>query len=597
MARSRGSKSKRERGSIDRLPSGALRVRVYAGTDPISHKRHYLTEVIPAGTVDADNLAEKVRTRFLNEIDERRNPRTNTTLSKLLSRYLDQFVGSANTIRRNRGFVKNHVGPLLGDIKVGGLDAEMLDSFYAECRRCNQHCDGRPSVDHRTDRSHNCDHRCGPHKCQSLGESSIRQMHYLLSGAYKRAIRWHWVAVSPTSQTEPPVAPTPNPQPPTPQQAANIVNAAYRDSDWGTYIWTAMTTGARRGEMCALRWSDLSLDPENGLAWIRRAISLDLDQRWVESDTKTHQQRRVALDPETAVVLAEHYDRCRARAAALGVELADGAFVFSPAPDGGTFRTPGSVTQRYDKLAARLNIETTLHKLRHYSATELILAGVDIRTVGGRLGHAGGGTTTLRVYAAFVSEADQRAAKTLSGRMPNRPEVLTSIERAKTDPQAPYETVAAQLRQMILDGRLLAGGAIPKLGDISKEYNVSTGTAHRAISLLRTWGLIDVKQGRRSLVIYRPDALNIDESVPQSAPSGAQIGSRQLLDVEVVHLSAVVRSIRTEADPDDPVELRQILKDAVIRLGGDESEIGRYELNIRRAGESDLLTTFVATAR
>jgi integrase len=68
-------------------------------------------------------------------------------------------------------------------------------------------------------------------------------------------------------------------------------------------------------------------------------------------------------------------------------------------------------------MARSLGIKTTLHKLRHYSATELIAAGVDIRTIAGRLGHGGGGTTTLRVYAAWVSEADQRAAQVLGGRL------------------------------------------------------------------------------------------------------------------------------------------------------------------------------------
>jgi integrase len=68
----------------------------------------------------------------------------------------------------------------------------------------------------------------------------------------------------------------------------------------------------------------------------------------------------------------------------------------------------------------RIGIDTHLHNLRHYSATELITAGVDIRTVAGRLGHSGGGTTTLRVYAPWVAEADQRAATKLASRLPNR---------------------------------------------------------------------------------------------------------------------------------------------------------------------------------
>jgi integrase len=54
-------------------------------------------------------------------------------------------------------------------------------------------------------------------------------------------------------------------------------------------------------------------------------------------------------------------------------------------------------------MVDRLGINTTFHKLRHYSATELIRAGVDIRTVAGRLGHAEG-STTLTYYAAWVRE-------------------------------------------------------------------------------------------------------------------------------------------------------------------------------------------------
>jgi integrase len=44
-------------------------------------------------------------------------------------------------------------------------------------------------------------------------------------------------------------------------------------------------------------------------------------------------------------------------------------------------------------------------------------AGVDLRTAAGRLGHAGSGTTTLRVYAAWVSASDRRAAEILGSRM------------------------------------------------------------------------------------------------------------------------------------------------------------------------------------
>ncbi len=69
-------------------------------------------------------------------------------------------------------------------------------------------------------------------------------------------------------------------------------------------------------------------------------------------------------------------------------------------------------------MAERLGIDSTLHKLRHYNATELLAAGVGLRTVAGRLGHGGGGTTTLKVYAAWVTEADKRAAGAIASRLP-----------------------------------------------------------------------------------------------------------------------------------------------------------------------------------
>jgi hypothetical protein len=56
----------RSRGGIDTLPSGALRIRVYAGVDPLTGKRHYLTETVPAGPRARAN-AERIRTRLLTK--------------------------------------------------------------------------------------------------------------------------------------------------------------------------------------------------------------------------------------------------------------------------------------------------------------------------------------------------------------------------------------------------------------------------------------------------------------------------------------------------------------------------------------------------
>jgi integrase len=80
---------------------------------------------------------------------------------------------------------------------------------------------------------------------------------------------------------------------------------------------------------CGLRWKHVDL--EHAVLTYERSIAQDEDGTW-EKDTKQHQQRRNALDPETVTVLAEHWSRCQERAAALGVALTGDEFVFSNTP-------------------------------------------------------------------------------------------------------------------------------------------------------------------------------------------------------------------------------------------------------------------------
>jgi site-specific recombinase XerD len=115
--------------------------------------------------------------------------------------------------------------------------------------------------------------------------------------------------------------------------------------------------------------------------------------------------RRVALDEETVDILRAHLDRQKERLRSLGERKARNAYLFSLDPDCGRPLLPDSVSQRFDRLAERVEINTSIHKLRHYNATELIAAGVDLRTGAGRLSHSGNGATTLRVYTAWVAES------------------------------------------------------------------------------------------------------------------------------------------------------------------------------------------------
>jgi len=136
-----------------------------------------------------------------------------------------------------------------------------------------------------------------------------------------------------------------------------------------------------------------------------------------EKDTKTHQIRRIALDATTAGILVAQYSRYADRVVRIGDKPREDAYIFSYAPDNSRPCSPDGLTHRYSRMTAFLGLDTHIHELRHYSATELLAAGVDLRTVGGRLGHAGGGVTTLRVYAAWVGSVDEQAAAVLADRL------------------------------------------------------------------------------------------------------------------------------------------------------------------------------------
>ena len=60
---------KRPRGSIEELASGSLRVSVYAGIDPVTKRRHYLREVVPAGP-KSEAEATRVLRRLANQVDD-----------------------------------------------------------------------------------------------------------------------------------------------------------------------------------------------------------------------------------------------------------------------------------------------------------------------------------------------------------------------------------------------------------------------------------------------------------------------------------------------------------------------------------------------
>lgn len=451
-------------------PSGNFRVRVYAGTDPLTGKPRYLQE-----THGTENEAEKARTRLQNQVDEQRHPRSNVTVTQLIEHWMEVAGHADSTRERNEDLIRLYITPTFGSMSASKLDAETLERFYARLLQCSELCTGRSRKSH---------------TCVPLANNTVRKIHFLFRSALDRAVRWRYLSVNEAEIAQPPQFEATEPDPPSPEEAASLLNEASRDPQWCLLLWMSMITGSRRGELCSLKWSHLDL--ERRVAWMQKSRS-DTKAGAKDKSTKSNRSRRVAVDEYTTELLTSHREWMRGNCEQLGTRMAAEAYVFSDAPDGSTPLKPSSVTQRYRRLATRLSLRSTrLHALRHYSATELIASGVDLRTVAERLGH-GNGATTLRIYSAWVSQADERAASVISDIVP-RP------DPTKRKPRGPYEEIAASIRNSIHDGTLVPGSELPTVAELAVTHDVATGTAQRALALLRTEGLIEVSRGKRATV-------------------------------------------------------------------------------------------------
>jgi integrase len=176
---------------------------------------------------------------------------------------LDRGLGVAEldetSYERAKGQIRNYLKPTFGDLKASALTAEMLELFYARLRQRQEQCEGRRhgKTDPKTKRKH---------VCKPLAANSVRKIHFILRPALNRGLRWGYVTTNVAALAEPPSQPKPNPDPPAPEEAVLVLNTAWqRDLDWGTFLFMTMVTGSRRGEMCALRWSDIKLEPPRTL--------------------------------------------------------------------------------------------------------------------------------------------------------------------------------------------------------------------------------------------------------------------------------------------------------------------------------------------
>jgi integrase len=262
--------------------------------------------------------------------------------------------------------------------------------------------------------SHDCRlSGCKPHACKPMAKSTIRNIHAILSGAFDAAQRWEWIDRNPADSAKPPTV-TQKKRPATaPAEVVKVIGQAHATGqrDVALFIWLAAITGARRGELCALQIGDIDLD--NGVVHIAFSYIVKAGRK-LRKDTKTHQDRYIAIDPVTCALIQETLDEVTAALAEVGAIIPASAYLFSNDPAHARPWNPEWVSRRVADLARAAGVSLNIKTIRHYTASQMLAEGFDLGNTAARLGHSGGGATTLKHYADPVSEVDRRAAVRLA---------------------------------------------------------------------------------------------------------------------------------------------------------------------------------------
>ena len=355
-------------------------MQVYAGRDPRTGKERRIARTIRGTRSDADHALRQL----IREVEAGQHRGDDPTVAELAEQWhaFRSPDWTPRTCHNYRSVLDRWVLPHLGTTRARKVTTRTLDQAYA-----NMVADG-------------------------AGAQTVRKAHTIIRAMFTQAAKWDIVAANPAVHATPPKIANLSRDLPEPAAVAAMLAAlADEDPRMAAFVRLAVTTGARRSELCALRWDDIDL--ERGAMTITRAV----DGFGGIKTTKTGRNSPPkALDPSTVAAVA------RWRAALAQVHLAARAgtpeWVFPRMDTLAEPVRPDVMSHAWGKVRDRHGLQgVRLHDLRHFVASRMLASGVDVRTVASRLGQ--NPATTLRVYAHLIPEADRQAADDLGRLLDN----------------------------------------------------------------------------------------------------------------------------------------------------------------------------------
>lgn len=377
-------------GNITRRGKTSWRLKYELPRDPKTGKRRSALKTVRGSRKDAEKELRAILTAQDNGIVIDPNK---ITVAEYMADWLENTAPrtvSPKTLERYRGLVRNQIRPHLGNALLQTLKPADISRWIDLLAN-----EGK------------------------LSTASIRHAHGVLRTALNHAAAIEIVSRNVAAIIKPPALKRREVLILTSDQVVETLAKLKDHPSLYTIAVLAVGTGARRGEIAALRWSDLNLDSStNRTVRIERALEQTAEGIRIKRPKTPSGLRTVSLPEATVNALREHKLKTLERRIALGLgPLSDDTPVFANID--GDLPNPYSITDRWrDAVKNRGLPKVTFHALRHTHASALISKGLDVVSISKRMGHASP-SMTLNVYGHLFDHDDSKAAAAIDAVLGN----------------------------------------------------------------------------------------------------------------------------------------------------------------------------------